>query len=49
MNRLGIDAVVNRLRDLPSLPAVVMELLTSIDQEEVDIRYWPGSCRTTRR
>jgi putative nucleotidyltransferase with HDIG domain len=37
MNPLSTDDVVTRLRDLPSLPAVVMELLTSIDQEDVDI------------
>ena len=37
MNPLTLDDVVGRLHDLPSLPAVVMELLTSIDQEDVDI------------
>ncbi len=34
---LKLDDVVRKLDDLPSLPAVVMELLTSIDQEDVDI------------
>ncbi|MTW10361.1 HDOD domain-containing protein [Pseudoduganella eburnea] len=34
---LTYDDVVNNLEDLPSLPAVVMELLNSIDQEETDI------------
>ncbi len=34
---LTYDDVVKTLDDLPSLPAVVMELLNSIDQEEVDI------------
>lgn len=34
---LTIDDVVKQLHDLPSLPAVVMELLNSIDQEDVDI------------
>ena len=34
---LSYDDVVKNLDDLPSLPAVVMELLNSIDQEEVDI------------
>ena len=34
---LTYDDVVNNLDDLPSLPAVVMELLNSIDQEEIDI------------
>ncbi|HEX8601876.1 MAG TPA: HDOD domain-containing protein [Pseudoduganella sp.] len=37
MNRLSLDDVVDNLDDLPSLPAVVMELLNSIDAEEVDI------------
>lgn len=37
MNPLSLDDVVAKLQDLPSLPAVVMELLTSIDQEDVDI------------
>jgi putative nucleotidyltransferase with HDIG domain len=37
MNPLSVDDIVNKLQDLPSLPAVVMELLTSIDQEDVDI------------
>jgi putative nucleotidyltransferase with HDIG domain len=34
---LTYDDVVKTLDDLPSLPAVVMELLNSIDQEDVDI------------
>jgi putative nucleotidyltransferase with HDIG domain len=34
---LTIDDVMRQLHDLPSLPAVVMELLNSIDQEDVDI------------
>jgi putative nucleotidyltransferase with HDIG domain len=37
MNPLSLDEIINKLSDLPSLPAVVMELLTSIDQEDVDI------------
>jgi putative nucleotidyltransferase with HDIG domain len=37
MMHLTIEAVQHGLQDLPSLPAVVMELLTSIDQEDVDI------------
>ena len=37
MTPLTLDDVVGKLEDLPSLPAVVMELLTSIDQEDVDI------------
>lgn len=34
---LTLDELAARLHDLPSLPAVVMELLGSIDQEDVDI------------
>ncbi|NRR31304.1 HDOD domain-containing protein [Oxalobacteraceae bacterium] len=34
---LSYDDVVRNLDDLPSLPAVVMELLNSIDQEDIDI------------
>jgi putative nucleotidyltransferase with HDIG domain len=37
MTPISVDDVVTRLQDLPSLPAVVMELLTSIEQEDVDI------------
>lgn len=37
MTTLTLDDVVARLDDLPSLPAVVMELLSAIDQEDVDI------------
>ncbi|MHA4867852.1 HDOD domain-containing protein [Duganella sp. PWIR1] len=34
---LSYDDVVRTLDDLPSLPAVVMELLNSIDQDDIDI------------
>jgi putative nucleotidyltransferase with HDIG domain len=37
MTHLTIEAIQQGLEDLPSLPAVVMELLSSIDQEDVDI------------
>lgn len=37
MSLLDIDDVRRHLQDLPSLPVVVMELLTSIDQDDVDI------------
>ncbi|MFB9243919.1 HDOD domain-containing protein [Massilia antarctica] len=37
MSAIVLDDVLRRLADLPSLPAVVMELLTSIDQEDIDI------------
>ena len=37
MSAIALDTVVRHLQDLPSLPAVVMELLSSVDQEDVDI------------
>ena len=37
MSALTLDQVVHSVQDLPSLPAVVMELLSSIEQDEVDI------------
>ena len=37
MTPLSVDDVVAKLQDLPSLPVVVMELLTSIEQQDVDI------------
>ena len=37
MSAYALDDIVRNLEDLPSLPAVVMELLSSIDQEDVDI------------
>jgi putative nucleotidyltransferase with HDIG domain len=37
MSTMTIEEVVASLDDLPSLPAVVMELLSSIDQADVDI------------
>ena len=37
MQRLQFDEVVVQIKDLPSLPAIVMELLNSIDQENIDI------------
>jgi len=37
MSALVLDDIVRKLQDLPSLPVVVMELLSAIDQEEVDI------------
>ncbi len=35
--RIQFDEIVKQVQDLPSLPAVVMELLDSIDSEDVDI------------
>lgn len=37
MSALTLDQVVHSVQDLPSLPAVVMELLSSIEQADVDI------------
>jgi putative nucleotidyltransferase with HDIG domain len=37
MNRLTVDDLMGGVQDLPSLPAVVMELLNSIEQEDIDI------------
>jgi putative nucleotidyltransferase with HDIG domain len=37
MNRLSAEQLAAGVQDLPSLPAVVMDLLNSIDQEDVDI------------
>ena len=37
MSRLTPEQLMDSVRDLPSLPAVVMELLGSIDQENIDI------------
>lgn len=37
MSQIALDDIVRKLEDLPSLPAVVMELLSAIDQSEVDI------------
>jgi putative nucleotidyltransferase with HDIG domain len=37
MQRLQFDEIIVQIKDLPSLPAIVMELLNSIDQENVDI------------
>jgi len=37
MSALTLDQVVDSVQDLPSLPAVVMELLGSIEQDDIDI------------
>ncbi|SFD63991.1 HDOD domain-containing protein [Massilia yuzhufengensis] len=37
MNGVPVDDILGGVDDLPSLPAVVMELLGSIDQEDIDI------------
>lgn len=35
--RIEFDEIVMQIKDLPSLPAIVMDLLNSVDQEDVDI------------
>ena len=35
--QIAIDEVVKHIRDLPSLPAVVIELLATMEQEDIDI------------
>ena len=37
MNRLTPEQLAAGVQDLPSLPAVVMELLSSVEQEDIDI------------
>ncbi len=37
MNQLEFDDIVKNIQDLPALPAVVMELLDSIDREDIDV------------
>ena len=37
LQRIQFDEIVQQVRDLPSLPAVVMELLSNIDEENIDI------------
>ena len=35
---IALDDVIKQVRDLPSLPAVITELLTSMDREDVDLQ-----------
>ncbi|MBC3809552.1 HDOD domain-containing protein [Undibacterium seohonense] len=37
MTQLSLQQVTDNLKDLPTLPAVVMELLNNLDQEDADI------------
>jgi len=37
-----LDEVIKRIHDLPSLPAVVVELLTSMEQEDIDTHALAG-------
>ncbi|SDH55031.1 MULTISPECIES: HDOD domain-containing protein [unclassified Duganella] len=39
---VALDDVVRRIHDLPSLPAVVAELLTSMDEDDIDLHYLAG-------
>jgi len=42
MSQIALDEVVRRVHDLPSLPAVVAELLTSMEQDDIDLHYLAG-------
>jgi putative nucleotidyltransferase with HDIG domain len=42
MAAISIDDIVKRIQDLPSLPVVVMELLTTMEQEDIDIHLLAG-------
>lgn len=38
----SVDDIIKRIHDLPSLPAVVAELLSSMDSEDVDVHVLAG-------
>ncbi len=38
-SQIALDEVVRRIHDLPSLPAVVAELLSSMEQDDIDLHY----------
>jgi HD-like signal output (HDOD) protein len=42
MSQIALDEVIRRVHDLPSLPAVVAELLTSMEQDDIDLNYLAG-------
>ncbi|MYM23771.1 HDOD domain-containing protein [Duganella sp. FT135W] len=42
MSQVALDEVVRRIHDLPSLPAVVAELLSSMEEDDVDLHYLSG-------
>jgi HD-like signal output (HDOD) protein len=42
MSQIALDEVVRRIHDLPSLPAVVAELLTSMQEDDIDLNYLSG-------
>lgn len=37
MTTINIDQIIHEIKDLPTLPAVVMELLNNVDSEDIDI------------
>jgi putative nucleotidyltransferase with HDIG domain len=37
MNTLDLDQVVKRVRDLPALPSIVLDLISSFEREDVDV------------
>jgi HD-like signal output (HDOD) protein len=49
MSALSLEQVMRSVQDLPSLPAVVMDLLSSIEQDDIDISVLAKKCPTTRR
>lgn len=46
---ITLDDVIAQIRALPSLPAVVTELLTSMEEEDIDVHALAGKSRSTRR
>nr|WP_315259988.1 HDOD domain-containing protein [uncultured Duganella sp.] len=42
MSQIALDDVARRIHDLPSLPAVVAELLGSMDEDDIDLNYLAG-------
>jgi len=42
MSRIALDEIVRRIHDLPSLPAVVAELLAGMDDDDVDLHQLAG-------
>jgi HD-like signal output (HDOD) protein len=42
MSQIALDEVVRRIHDLPSLPAVVAELLSSMEADDIDLSYLSG-------
>ncbi|NYE61034.1 HD-like signal output (HDOD) protein [Duganella sp. 1224] len=42
MNQIALDDVIRHVRDLPSLPAVVAELLSCMERDDIDLGYLAG-------